>query len=883
MNKNNEENEEKNHEKNKNLNTFNMNIFKGIPEKKRHNLFSFAGFIDEKTKEKIALRLKKLSLSKKSKASNAFILNMEQIEQVTKNLLTLEPFFSEFNKLMDKKGDDIIAEISYASKEDIFEKNQIIYKYGDEVDRFYIIFEGQVELYFPFTEEVEMNIDEFYIYMLRLRRYDEIEMLNDVLLLNEEKFLKEINGKFNVDRYIYKLYVSYIRLKFEPEYLFKEENKDKNDKSSNMYNNIINFDDTFDDKEIKELILRISDELIETIKYIIPEKMFEIIEEKVDGRINKKIIKLPEQIIKIHKKLNPLNIINGQNYYERILPKKILNDDLVKKKIIIMKYLKADTLTKGQTFGDFNSDSFALFSHYYLEKMKNSNLKLIKPHQYHNFRNMTVITSSQTFLYSFGKTIFFEYFSKYIERKTYKKKVYILNHPLFSISNNKNLLKTYSQCFKEQFLKEGEDIIKENDILTESNIFTYFIIKGECQLSCMKTIPQIDEIIKILGKEDEIKNTYNKRVKEILNTAQYEDLVKDPVKFKLNYLSKYDIIGLTEYFDKDKYFLNVKCTQKGTKIYKVDSRIIKLLIDSDELIKENKDKIIYEKYKRLYENLINQRKMFFDSLLNEKKINLDVDNIDTGYRPNKIKYKPLPQINTYKLPLSNFQHKFDNLNPQTVKNNIYTKTRLAHFTEDLDKLLTGITHRFTLRDRRINKSLEFRKKLKEKMEKIKQRKELEIKMNKVSEEKEQNQMEEKRIAFDKKFGAFRKTKSLFRNIFRVLPSLKNNSLNNMESQYELVLPYEYHKLRNSNSTSEINPLFYDDFNRSFNLSQYFNLKNDKNDKSEEKKKGNLEYALKLSGKIDNNKKIYNKRNFQKNGLNNRFQRINIRRDKSNPQ
>ena len=883
MNKNNEENEEKNQEKNKNLNTFNMNIFKGIPEKKRHNLFSFAGFIDEKTKEKIALRLKKLSLSKKSKASNAFILNMEQIEQVTKNLLTLEPFFSEFNKLMDKKGDDIIAEISYASKEDIFEKNQIIYKYGDEVDRFYIIFEGQVELYFPFTEEVEMNIDEFYIYMLRLRRYDEIEMLNDVLLLNEEKFLKEINGKFNVDRYIYKLYVSYIRLKFEPEYLFKEENKDKNDKSSNMYNNIINFDDTFDDKEIKELILRISDELIETIKYIIPEKMFEIIEEKVDGRINKKIIKLPEQIIKIHKKLNPLNIINGQNYYERILPKKILNDDLVKKKIIIMKYLKADTLTKGQTFGDFNSDSFALFSHYYLEKMKNSNLKLIKPHQYHNFRNMTVITSSQTFLYSFGKTIFFEYFSKYIERKTYKKKVYILNHPLFSISNNKNLLKTYSQCFKEQFLKEGEDIIKENDILTESNIFTYFIIKGECQLSCMKTIPQIDEIIKILGKEDEIKNTYNKNVKEILNTPQYEDLVKDPVKFKLNYLSKYDIIGLTEYFNKDKYFLNVKCTQKGTKIYKVDSRIIKLLIDSDEMIKENKNKIIYEKYNRLSENLINQRKMFFDSLLNEKKINLDVDNIDTGYRPNKIKYKPLPQINTYKLPLSNFQHKFDNLNPQTVKNNIYTKTRLAHFTEDLDKLLTGITHRFTLRDRRINKSLEFRKKLKEKMEKIKQRKELEIKMNKVSEEKEQNQMEEKRIAFDKKFGAFRKTKSLFRNIFRVLPSLKNNSLNNMESQYELVLPYEYHKLRNSNSTSEINPLFYDDFNRSFNLSQYFNLKNDKNDKSEEKKKGNLEYALKLSGKIDNNKKNYNKRNFQKNGLNNRFQRINIRRDKSNPQ
>ena len=232
--------------------------------------------------------------------------------------------------------------------------------------------------------------------------------------------------------------------------------------------------------------------------------------------------------------------------------------------------------------------------------------------------------------------------------------------------------------------------------------------------------------------------------------------------------------------------------------------------------------------------------------------------------------------------MSNFLYKFDNLNPKTVKNNIYNKTKLSHFSEDLDKLLIGITHRFTLRDRRINKTIEFRKKLKEKMEKTKQRKELEIKLNKVFEEKETNKMDEKKVVFDKKFGAFRKTNSLFRNIFRVLPLLKTNTLKNSESQYELVLPYEYHKLKNSNSTSEINPLFYDDFNRSFNLSQYFNLKNDRKDKSEEKKKGSLEYEIKLSGIIDNNKKIYNKKNFQNNGFKTLYKRINIRRYKSNP-
>ena len=652
MKNNNDKIDKKNEEKLNNLNN-NKNIVKAIPEKKHFDIFSFSGIIDEKLKEKITRRMLKLSSSRQSKH---FTINMEQIEQKARNLITLEPFFSEFNNLIEKKGKKIFLEISCLSNEDLFESNKIIYKYGDEIDKFYIIYEGQVELFFPFTEEVYMNIDEFYIYILRLRRYNEIEMLNDVLLLNEGKFLKEIGRKFNIDKYIYKLYISYLKLKYDPDY-FKEDNKKNKSINSgiNSYNNyIFDYEDTFDDKEIKEMILRISDELIETIKYIMPEKMYEIVEERTENRFEKKIINIPKKLIQIFKKLNPQNIINSQNYYERILPKKIINDKLPSEKIIIMKYLKLDILKKGQTFGDFNLDSFALFSHQYLNIMKNSNLKQLKPHKYHNFRNMTVISLTPIHLYSFGRTIYTNYFRKYIEKKTYNKKTYILNHPLFANTNNKNLLNTYSICFKEEILKEGDNIIKENDPLKELNIFIYFIIKGECQLSCYKTIPQIDEIIKILGKEDYIKDTYNKDIKDILNTPQYEELIKDPIKIKLNYLTKNDIIGLTEYFDKDKYFMNVNCTQRGTKIYKVDYRIIKLFIDSDEVIKENKDQIIYNKYKLLGDILINQRKMFFNSILNIEKIKLD---IDTGYKPNKIKYKSLPQINTYFKKLNNPKNK----------------------------------------------------------------------------------------------------------------------------------------------------------------------------------------------------------------------------------
>ena len=111
-----------------------------------------------------------------------------------------------------------------------------------------------------------------------------------------------------------------------------------------------------------------------------------------------------------------------------------------------------------------------------------------------------------------------------------------------------------------------------------------------------------------------------------------------------------------------------------------------------------------------------------------------------------------------------------------------------------------------------------------------------------------------------------------------MPSLKSNSLNNFDSQYELVLPYDYHKIKKSFSTSEINPLFYDDFNRSYNVSQYFNLKNGKKEKSEENRKNEFKYTLKISGITDNNnKKLFHKKDLLNKGFKKRIKRINIRK------
>ena len=76
-------------------------------------------------------------------------------------------------------------------------------------------------------------------------------------------------------------------------------------------------------------------------------------------------------------------------------------------------------LKKGNHFGEFTPDSLSLFSHDYLDIIKQTDLGFMKLHEYHNFRNMTVISSSYLYLYSFNKAIYMNYFSKYIEKKNF--------------------------------------------------------------------------------------------------------------------------------------------------------------------------------------------------------------------------------------------------------------------------------------------------------------------------------------------------------------------------------------------------------------------------------------------------------------------------------
>ena len=818
------------------------------------------------------------------------------------NLLNLEPFFTDFNNTMDKKGKEIIRDMASEYRDEKYEINKVIFRYGDEADKYYIIYEGEVSFYFPFTETIDMNIDEYFIYILRLRRYNEIEILNTILLLNKGEFMKDFDDALPIDDIIYKLYTTYLKLLFDPTFLYYQETKKKKPKKhfkeilNNIYHNSkknnkinknksssnctkitidyeedkgidINIFDYFSDRKIKELLLRIGDELIETMKYIMPENMYTITEEKNGEIIIKKIVKIPQKLVKKYQKLDP-NSITGEEYCKRILPEKRPNSKLTSKKIIIMKYLYIYTLNTGKSFGDYNSDSLTLFSHHYLNIAKNS-LVSLNLHKFRQFRNMTAITT-KTFnmenrdkihLLSFNKRIYSKYFSKYIEKKTYEKKKFLLNNGLFLDTNNKNLIRTYSECFNEIKLKEGEYVISEKDKLKESNIYIYFIISGECQSTCNKSISEIDEVLKILGREQNIKDTYTKPIKDIINTPLYEELIKKPMHFKLNYLSRNDIIGLTEIYKNDEYFNNVISTSNNTRIYQVDTRIIKLLVDADPIIKNNKNIIIYNKYQLICDILLKQRKMYFDSFINmdaidkmnnlsnehdkliKKKLNIGKKNA-IKYKNNKIitsfEYSKISQASLSK---NYMNHKMNSIKNNVVKKYKYNISNKDKKGEDIDQILCGVNRFVTLSELRMAKKLEFKKKYKEKMESLERAKKLRLLRNsEIIPENNKVRGRNKNTSFSN----FQKSNTLYDKIYQFLPLLNNKENKKYGNEYELILPYESPLLIRSMSTSEINPLSYDDFNRSYNTSQYFNIEtNTGRSGSTDNTKNHLEYTIKF--------------------------------------
>ena len=58
-------------------------------------------------------------------------------------------------------------------KYEYYPKNNLIYRYDDQAENFYVILQGKVDLLVPNEETIMLTENEYYLYLINLRKYNE--------------------------------------------------------------------------------------------------------------------------------------------------------------------------------------------------------------------------------------------------------------------------------------------------------------------------------------------------------------------------------------------------------------------------------------------------------------------------------------------------------------------------------------------------------------------------------------------------------------------------------------------------------------------------------------------------------------------------------------
>ena len=73
-------------------------------------------------------------------------------------------------------------------KYEYFPKNNLIYRYDDQAENFYVILQGKVDLLVPNEETIKLTENEYYLYLINLRKYNEFVLLTKTINKNMDSF-----------------------------------------------------------------------------------------------------------------------------------------------------------------------------------------------------------------------------------------------------------------------------------------------------------------------------------------------------------------------------------------------------------------------------------------------------------------------------------------------------------------------------------------------------------------------------------------------------------------------------------------------------------------------------------------------------------------------
>ena len=106
-------------------------------------------------------------------------------------LFQLEPFNQIISESSSEEAQSIITNLAFNLKYEKKEKNTIIFKFGEYSEKYYILLKGKVSVVVPNEEEIELSEEEYFLYLLKLRQYNENDILDKVISKNYTSYFFE--------------------------------------------------------------------------------------------------------------------------------------------------------------------------------------------------------------------------------------------------------------------------------------------------------------------------------------------------------------------------------------------------------------------------------------------------------------------------------------------------------------------------------------------------------------------------------------------------------------------------------------------------------------------------------------------------------------------
>ena len=759
-------------------------------------------------------------------------------------LFNLNPFADSIKSILTTNSKDFFSNLSFVLKYKFYNKNSMIYRFNEISDKFYLILNGEVDLIVPSEEIVPLTIEEYFNYLLNLRKINEFDVINKVISRNMEKF--PMNEK-NIDIWIKKAYITIINIKYKMEKIEKEEEKRKEEKNENNEENKkkkINFSPNkkFNQRNSKIQILRKS--IISTnnntlnhlplhLKMLIDninnnnDQNFQIFENEEEKtlvmKLEKKISNVFDYISNPNLKINFTKKFSSDYYIKKSQPKimyKNTNNSILSKKkdVFIISYIKAEVKKKGTQFGEILGD------------LMNNNDD--------NKRIETVICNKDCEILYLNKEMYNEYIKKISEKLRREKLKYLLEIYLLKTENKNNFIKNYSGYFVKKIFKYNEYIYTENKYINninininnnqnnnnffENNHYIYFIVKGNFETKCKKSLNEIDMI---LGKNNNDNNEL-KKLKEY-----YEHRI-----FKLLKFSDDDVIGLGDCIYNNRYIFDLICVSSEAVVYEINFMFFKALFNSDKIIKEKVKKIQNKKIDILIKSLEKIRESRIN-LIKDKYSQFHFDNLEINNNNNNNLFHSQKNNKTKaKIKINNF------LLPNIIKKNNNNLDNNNNENNNKNNFSVGNS---------LNK-IDFNNNNHEKRQLTDSN--IIIKDNKENNNNNNNN-------FDIKFR---------HKIFEENKKYFNVDINNYNKKKNIYLNYN-----NTNLNKDYyNPLIYDDFNKRFNTLTYLNFNSLSSRNSSNK---NKIYKIRLTEtpEIKTHKKIKDNLNNNNNNKNN-YKIINIK-------